>query len=117
VFAFPYVVPARFSLNTKLPVYVSTPPPERFDCKPAFLRFYKKLRHFFPTALHPANGVPRSSVRETHLQSSLTHTLPRQADASGNLGMGDAIPLQHGADQFSLSVNDGKRVPLKAAFV
>src|SRR5438876_6084484 len=31
--------------------------------------------------------------------------------------MGDAIPLQHGADQFSLSVNSGKGVPLKTAFV
>jgi hypothetical protein len=31
--------------------------------------------------------------------------------------MGDAIPLQHGADQFSLSVNSGKRVALKTAFV
>jgi hypothetical protein len=29
--------------------------------------------------------------------------------------MGDAIPLQHGADQFSLSVNNGKRVALKTA--
>jgi hypothetical protein len=31
--------------------------------------------------------------------------------------MGDAISLQHGADQFSLSVNNGKRVPVKTAFV
>src|SRR5260370_2994749 len=31
--------------------------------------------------------------------------------------MGDAIPLQHGADQFSLPVKNGKRVPLKTAFV
>jgi hypothetical protein len=31
--------------------------------------------------------------------------------------MGDAIPLQHGADQFSLSVKNGKRVPLKTALV
>jgi len=31
--------------------------------------------------------------------------------------MGNAIPLQHGADQFSLSVNNGKRVPSKKAFV
>jgi hypothetical protein len=117
VFAFPYVVPARFPLNTKLPVYVSTRRPERFDCKPTFLRFHKKLSHFFPTALHSANGVPRSPVGETHLQSSLTHTLPRYPDAPGNFGMCDAIPLQHGADQFSFSVNNGKRVPLKTTFV
>jgi len=104
-------------LNTKLSVYVSTLRPERFDLKPAFLRFHKKLRHFFPTALHSANGVPRPPVGEAHLQSSLTHALPRYANASANFGMGDAIPLQHGADQFSLSVNDGKRVPLKTAFV
>src|SRR5713226_40619 len=117
VSAFPYLVPARIPLNTKLPVYVRTLPPERFHCKPAFLRFYKKLRHFFPTALHSANGVPRSPVGETHLQSSLTHALPRYADASSNFGMGDAIPLQHGADQFSLFVNNGKRVPLKTTFV
>src|SRR5216684_3213915 len=117
VFAFPYVVPARFPLNTKPPVYVSTRRPERFDCKPAFLRFQKKLRHFFLAALHSANGVPRSPVGETHLQSSLTHAFPRYADASSNLGMGDAIPLQHGADQFSLSVNNGKRVPPKTTFV
>jgi len=69
VFAFPYVVPARFPLNTKLPIYESTRRPERFDCKPAFLRFQKKLRHFFPTALHSTNGVPGSPVGETHLQS------------------------------------------------
>jgi hypothetical protein len=31
--------------------------------------------------------------------------------------MGDAIPLQHGADQFSLSVNNGKRVPRKTTIV
>jgi hypothetical protein len=31
--------------------------------------------------------------------------------------MGNAIPLKHGADQFSLSVNNGKRVPPKKAFV
>jgi hypothetical protein len=31
--------------------------------------------------------------------------------------MGDAIPLQHGADQFSLSVKNGERVPAKTAFV
>src|SRR5260370_42054242 len=31
--------------------------------------------------------------------------------------MGDAIPLQHGADQFSLSVKNGERVPTKTAFV
>jgi hypothetical protein len=31
--------------------------------------------------------------------------------------MGNAIPLQHGADQFSLSVKNGKRVALKTAFV
>jgi len=69
VFVAPYVVPARIPLNTKLPVYVSTPGPERFDFKAAFLRLQKKLRHFFLTALHSANGVPRSPVGETHLQS------------------------------------------------
>jgi len=69
VFAFPYVVPARFPLNTKFPVYVTIPRPEQFDFKPAFLRLHKKLRHLFPTALHSANGVPRSPVGETHLQS------------------------------------------------
>src|SRR5229473_4558559 len=31
--------------------------------------------------------------------------------------MGDAIPLQHGADQFNLSVKNGKRVPPKTTFV
>jgi hypothetical protein len=31
--------------------------------------------------------------------------------------MGDAIPLQHGADQFAPSVNNGKRVALKTAIV
>jgi hypothetical protein len=112
-------VPARLPLKTNLPVYVSTPRPvpERFNLEPASLRFHKKLPHFFLGALDSANGVPRSPVGETHLQSYLTHAFPRQADASGNLGMGDAIPLQHGADQFSLSVNNGKRVARKTAFV
>jgi hypothetical protein len=31
--------------------------------------------------------------------------------------MGDAIALQHGAEEFSLPVNNGKRVKLKTAFV
>jgi hypothetical protein len=51
------------------------------------------------------------------LQGSLAHALPRQPDASGNFGMGDAIPLQHGTDQFSLSVNNGTGVELKTALV
>jgi hypothetical protein len=59
-------VPARLPLNAKLPVYVSTLLAEQFDCKPVFLRMHKKLRHFFPTALHSANGVPGSPVGETH---------------------------------------------------
>ena len=115
--AAPYVMPAGVSLNTKLPVDVTTPPAKRFDFKPAFLRFHKKLCHFFLGALHSASGVPRSPVGETHLQSQLTHALPRYPEASGNFGMGDAIPLQHGAEQFRLSVNNGKRVPTKTAFV
>jgi hypothetical protein len=31
--------------------------------------------------------------------------------------MGNAIPLQHGANQLTLSVKNGKRVPVKTAFV
>ena len=117
VFAFPDIVPARLPLKTELSVYVSTPRPQRLNGKPAFLRFQKKLPHFFLTARRSANGVARSPVGETHLQSELTHALPRYPDASGNLSLGDAIPFQHRADQFSLSVNNGKRVPLKMAFV
>jgi hypothetical protein len=81
------------------------------------LRLHKKLRHFFSAALHSANGMPRSPVGETHLQSKLTDALPRYPDASGNFGMGNAIPLQHGADQLSFSVKNGKCVPLKTAIV
>ena len=89
----------------------AVPPKIRVVARP------QKLRHFFPTALDSANGMPRSPIGETHFQSQLTHAFPRQADASGNFGMGDAIALQHGADQFSLSVSNGKRVPLKTAVI
>ena len=117
LFAVPHVVPARLPLNTKLPVYVSTLFADRFHRESVFLRGNKKLRHFFPAPVHPANGMPRSPVGETHFQSQLTHALPRQTDASRNFGVGDAIALQHGTDQFTLSVNDGTRVQLKSALL
>jgi hypothetical protein len=117
VFALHYVVPARLPLNANLPVYAGALPPERFDFKPALLRFHKKLFHFFLLPLDPANGVPRFPVGETHLLSQLTDALARYPNAPGNLGLGDAIPRQHGADQFRLSVNQGKSVPLKPASV
>lgn len=117
VLALLYVVPARLALNANLPVYACALPPERFDFEPALLRFHKKLFHFFLSALDSANGVPRFPVGETHLLSQLTDALARYAKAPGNVGLGDAIALQHGADQFRFSVNQGKSVPLKPASV
>jgi len=116
VLAFPYIVPARFSLNTKLPVYVSTPRPERSTANPRFCAS-TKTPPFLSCGAPFGKWRAAISRRRNPFAELVDARAPALPDASGNFGMGDAIALQHGADQFGFSVNNGKRVPLETALV
>ena len=93
VFAVRCLVPACLALDADLPADEGALPANWFHGIASFFRFHKKFPQRLLAPLYSANGVPRSPVGETHLQGDLTHALPRQVDAPGHLGLGQAIPV------------------------